>query len=295
MKRSAFWAFSTFGPDLCFGARINSAPTWIRYFCLSQIQVLMKSDRCQEVESSRRVSQLQESDEPDTPSLTKSDSGTSSQNKPVNPLPPPPPSLVPIPPIPPFLEPNFKRRKTSESSGPNIYDVGFDGAEVASLREAEKGLEEEKIRLEAELFKTREKEKQSSASCAPVEGLLKKTEENYELLLLMRQYRVLLSQKSSQPSRTFQLPPPNPIPLQMKIKILLLALFRSLVKAQLFQIKLVYGCSGYSSAVKLEIEKFDGRINFGLWQVQVKDVLIQSGLHKVLKEKIFGCSLYERR
>ncbi|RYR30494.1 hypothetical protein Ahy_B01g055252 [Arachis hypogaea] len=44
--------------------------------------------------------------------------------------------------------------------------------------------------------------------------------------------------------------------------------------------------SGYSSAVKLEIEKFDGRINFGLWQIQVKDVLIQSGLHKALKEKI---------
>ncbi|RYR32937.1 hypothetical protein Ahy_A10g047461 [Arachis hypogaea] len=36
--------------------------------------------------------------------------------------------------------------------------------------------------------------------------------------------------------------------------------------------------SGYSSAVKLEIEKFDGRINFGLWQIQVKDVLIQSGV-----------------
>ena len=53
--------------------------------------------------------------------------------------------------------------------------------------------------------------------------------------------------------------------------------------------------SGYSSAVKLEIEKFDGRINFGLWQVQVKDVLIQSGLHKALKEKISDCSLYERR
>lgn len=34
---------------------------------------------------------------------------------------------------------------------------------------------------------------------------------------------------------------------------------------------------------KFEIEKFDGRINFGLWQVQVKDVLIQSGLHKALK------------
>lgn len=36
---------------------------------------------------------------------------------------------------------------------------------------------------------------------------------------------------------------------------------------------------------KFEIEKFDGRINFGLWQVQVKDVLIQSGLHKALKER----------
>ncbi|RYQ84281.1 hypothetical protein Ahy_B10g103423 [Arachis hypogaea] len=46
--------------------------------------------------------------------------------------------------------------------------------------------------------------------------------------------------------------------------------------------------SGYSSAVKLEIEKFDGRINFGLWQIQVKDVLIQSGLHKALKKKISG-------
>lgn len=28
---------------------------------------------------------------------------------------------------------------------------------------------------------------------------------------------------------------------------------------------------------------FVGRINFGLWQVQVKDTLIQSGLHKALK------------
>ena len=41
----------------------------------------------------------------------------------------------------------------------------------------------------------------------------------------------------------------------------------------------------FSSSVKFEIEKFDGRINFGLWQVQVKDVLIQSGLHKALKGK----------
>lgn len=37
------------------------------------------------------------------------------------------------------------------------------------------------------------------------------------------------------------------------------------------------------SSVKFDIEKFDGRINFGLWQVQARDVLIQSGLHKVLK------------
>jgi len=36
----------------------------------------------------------------------------------------------------------------------------------------------------------------------------------------------------------------------------------------------------YSSAMKLDIEKFDGRINFGLWKVQVKDVRIQSELHK---------------
>lgn len=39
------------------------------------------------------------------------------------------------------------------------------------------------------------------------------------------------------------------------------------------------------SGVKIDIEKFDGRINFGLWQVQVKDLLIQYGLHKALKGK----------
>ncbi|MED6106159.1 hypothetical protein PIB30_002050 [Stylosanthes scabra] len=38
-----------------------------------------------------------------------------------------------------------------------------------------------------------------------------------------------------------------------------------------------------TSAVKFNIEKFDGRIFFGLWQVQVNDVLIQSGLHKMRK------------
>ncbi|KAE8709065.1 hypothetical protein F3Y22_tig00110332pilonHSYRG00834 [Hibiscus syriacus] len=36
---------------------------------------------------------------------------------------------------------------------------------------------------------------------------------------------------------------------------------------------------------RFDIEKFDGRINFGLWQVQVKDILIQSGLYKALKGK----------
>ena len=41
----------------------------------------------------------------------------------------------------------------------------------------------------------------------------------------------------------------------------------------------------FSSLVKFEIEKFDGKINFGLWQIQVNDVLIQSGLHKALKGK----------
>ncbi|KAL5804347.1 hypothetical protein ACOSQ3_031147 [Xanthoceras sorbifolium] len=43
--------------------------------------------------------------------------------------------------------------------------------------------------------------------------------------------------------------------------------------------------SKFSSSLKFSVEKFDGKINFSLWQVQVKDVLIQSGLHKVLKEK----------
>lgn len=43
--------------------------------------------------------------------------------------------------------------------------------------------------------------------------------------------------------------------------------------------------SKFSSAMRFDVEKFDGRINFGLWQVQVKDVLIQSGLHKALRGK----------
>ena len=39
------------------------------------------------------------------------------------------------------------------------------------------------------------------------------------------------------------------------------------------------------SSMKFNVEKFDGRINFGLWQVQVKDLFIQSGLHKALNGK----------
>ncbi|KAL5787172.1 hypothetical protein ACOSP7_004121 [Xanthoceras sorbifolium] len=41
----------------------------------------------------------------------------------------------------------------------------------------------------------------------------------------------------------------------------------------------------FSSLVRFDVEKFDRRINFGWWQVQVKNVLIQSILHKVLKGK----------
>lgn len=32
--------------------------------------------------------------------------------------------------------------------------------------------------------------------------------------------------------------------------------------------------------MKIDIEKFDERINFGLWQIQAKVVMIQSKLHK---------------
>ena len=39
------------------------------------------------------------------------------------------------------------------------------------------------------------------------------------------------------------------------------------------------------SVMKFDVEKFDGRINFGFWKVQVKNLLIQSRLHKALKGK----------
>ena len=35
--------------------------------------------------------------------------------------------------------------------------------------------------------------------------------------------------------------------------------------------------------MRFDIEKFDVKMNFGLWQIQVKDILIQHGLHKALK------------
>ncbi|PON34615.1 hypothetical protein PanWU01x14_342810 [Parasponia andersonii] len=38
-----------------------------------------------------------------------------------------------------------------------------------------------------------------------------------------------------------------------------------------------------SIPVRADVKKFDGNINFSLWQIQIKDLLIQSGLHKVLK------------
>ncbi|MED6172224.1 hypothetical protein PIB30_048077 [Stylosanthes scabra] len=38
-----------------------------------------------------------------------------------------------------------------------------------------------------------------------------------------------------------------------------------------------------SSVMKFDVEKFDRRMVFSLWQVQVNDVLIQSGLHKMRK------------
>ena len=37
------------------------------------------------------------------------------------------------------------------------------------------------------------------------------------------------------------------------------------------------------SVMKFDVEKCDKRINFGLWKVQVKDLLIKSRLHKALK------------
>ena len=37
------------------------------------------------------------------------------------------------------------------------------------------------------------------------------------------------------------------------------------------------------SAIRFDVEKFDGKsVNFGIWQCQMRDVLIQVDLHKAL-------------
>ena len=40
-----------------------------------------------------------------------------------------------------------------------------------------------------------------------------------------------------------------------------------------------------SSTIKFEIEKFNGKENFSLWQKKVKALLVQQGLHKILQGK----------
>ncbi|MED6142605.1 hypothetical protein PIB30_115387, partial [Stylosanthes scabra] len=45
----------------------------------------------------------------------------------------------------------------------------------------------------------------------------------------------------------------------------------------------VAAMESFSSAVRFDIDKFHGRMFFGLWQIQAKDVLTQSGLHKMRK------------
>lgn len=37
--------------------------------------------------------------------------------------------------------------------------------------------------------------------------------------------------------------------------------------------------------VELNVKKLDERINIGLWEVRVKDILIQARFYKALKEK----------
>jgi len=40
-----------------------------------------------------------------------------------------------------------------------------------------------------------------------------------------------------------------------------------------------------SSATKFEVEKFNGKGNFGLWQKMVTALLVHQGLYKTLEEK----------
>ena len=36
------------------------------------------------------------------------------------------------------------------------------------------------------------------------------------------------------------------------------------------------------STMKLDIEKFDRNMNFGLWQAKMRAILIQNGMHKAI-------------
>lgn len=40
-----------------------------------------------------------------------------------------------------------------------------------------------------------------------------------------------------------------------------------------------------SLALKFEVVRFDGSMNFALWQMRVKDLLVQQGISRVLSEK----------
>lgn len=42
------------------------------------------------------------------------------------------------------------------------------------------------------------------------------------------------------------------------------------------------------AATRFEVEKFNGKTNFGLWQVKVIDLVILQGLHKTLKGNSIG-------
>ena len=40
------------------------------------------------------------------------------------------------------------------------------------------------------------------------------------------------------------------------------------------------------SMMKLDIKKFDRFIDFGLWQLKMKEILVQNGVHKALDGKM---------
>ena len=46
------------------------------------------------------------------------------------------------------------------------------------------------------------------------------------------------------------------------------------------------------SAIKFDIQKFDGVINFSMWQIRMNAILIQSGLKKALLNKEKKASRY---